>query len=240
MSRLNPLTLFFSAILFLILTFKAETSLHLIWLATSLGLMTAFTQLPIRVIARRVKPFLYFMPVMLILYLPLAVVLSGTGIEEQLRLLALPISRIFLMLSAMTIFLEFTSTAAVLDVVRTIWFKAEGKWRWVENSFQMLYLVFRFFPMFRDEFSTRQTLDKALCFNDTSGRFFNIFTLAHHLPAVVSNIFHRAENLGMSMTIRGFGTKVPRGVAQPRSFGFSDLAAAGICILFILGFRSLA
>ena len=237
---LNPLTWLFSAALFLTLTFKAANVHHLIWLLSSLVITAIIAQLSFSSIVRRVKPFLFFLPVMLATYLPLAVILSGTGIVEQLRLLTMPLLRIFLMLSAMAILLELTSATAVLDAVRTIWFKAGRKWRWVEYAFQMLYLVFRFFPMFKDEFSTRQSLDKALCFNDTSGRFFTIFTFAHHVPAVVSNIFHRADNLGMAMTIRGFGATVPRGVAKQMSFGFSDLAAVGVCILFVFGFSTLA
>jgi len=239
-TRLNPLTWLFAAILFLILTFKATTPLHLIWLASCLGLTAVFNQLSIKSILRRVKPFILFLPVMLVFYLPLAVILSGSGIVDQLRLLVLPLLRIFLMLIAMAVFLGLTSAAAVLDSVRTIWRATGRKWLWVEYAFQMLYLVFRFFPMFRDEFSTRRAMDKALSLNDASGRFAAITRLAQYLPAVVSNIFHRAENLGLAMTVRRFGSTVPRGVALPRYFGLADLATAGVCLLVVLGFSSLA
>lgn len=224
----------------LVLIFSASSPEHFIWLAFSMGLIALINRLSFSTIIHRIKPFIFYLPVMVVLYLLLSILLTGTGVIIQLKVLIMPVLRMIFILLSMAVFLELVSASEVLDSVRTLWRVTGRKWRWVEFAFQMLYLVFRFFPLFRDEFNTRREMEQALSFHYETGKFSNITRLARYLPAIVSNIFHRAENLGLAMTIRRFGETVPRGIALPRYFGLVDMIAMGVIILAFLGYNSLA
>ncbi|MFQ6674267.1 MAG: energy-coupling factor transporter transmembrane component T [Fidelibacterota bacterium] len=239
-ARLNPLTWLAVLVTYLAAVFLSESRGQFAWLAGILGTGLLLERRAIASVVARVRPFVYFLPIMFGFYMAMTHLLTGDPMFAVISSVSVSALRIFIMIVTMSVFLEFTPSVSILDAIRTLWRRTGIRWRRAEDAFQLLYLTFRFFPMLKEEVEGMANVDEALGIPPARRKFDMIKRTVVYLPGLVANCLHRAENLGLAMDTRGYGRVLPRGVASPWHFCPSDAFVFALLVLFLAGFASLA
>ena len=239
-AKLNPLTRVILLATYFVLVLQAESIRQFSWLFITLLTTLLITHVSSRSILFRLGPFLIFFPVMFVLYTVLSLILGDGSVRETVQSVSVATIRILLMICGTALFLELISSTDILDALRTVWRKSGVRWRRVEDAFQLLYLTFRFFPVLKEQVLSMSRLDTALGLPRPGGRIGHMKRMASSLPGLVANCLHRADNLGLAMESRGYGSVLPRGLANPLFFHGADVLALGVLIFFVSGYSALA
>ena len=185
----------------------------------------------------QVKIFVYFFPVMIIIYLVVSFLFTQNTWDNILFEAGFAFSKLILLIMMMALYFEISKNNDLLLAVRSLWSKLNIPWHWVEDLFLFLGLTLRFYPTFQREWDTIRRSKIALGLGGPDGKLQQIKSATQDLPGLILQSYRKAENTASVMIQRGYGNKIPRGVANPILFNNSDLV---LLVLITIGYTILS
>lgn len=188
----------------------------------------------------RIRPFLFLIPVMSVFYIGFSFWFTNETPVAILYIAGKAIVTLLLLVMVMSLYLERNRSRDILTAFRTLWRKMDRPWRGVEEFFLFLGLTLRFYPTFQREWEATQRAQRALGLHQNMSRFGQIKLLIRTLPGIVLYNYRKADEMAIVMKLRGFGRVVPRGVAFPVNFTFTDALLLFLIPGIIFGVRYFA
>ena len=153
------------------LCFFLSFSTSLLFIETFLGWLYHFTIFfiiviynykIINVIISKIKPYIYYFPVMFFLYLLFSLFLTDNNLQIIIFEAIFGFIRLLLMVTSMMYFFEITPNKDIVILLRSIWVKFNFQWKWVENFFLFLSMTLRFYPTFQSNWNSINNIHKNL------------------------------------------------------------------------------
>ncbi len=186
-------------------------------------------------LGRRLKPYLFFLPVMIILYTGFSLLLTADNLVTIVNQGLFAFIKLVLMITIMNIYFLRSSDGEILCALRSLWRKTGLSWRFMEDLFLYLELTLRFFPTFQHDWEQLRESRQALGLNHSGKRLGTIKQAATDLPSLLLRNLSRADEIAHSVVMRGYGQTIPRGVAHPVVYTIVDLLLfLTIAIIFYL------
>ena len=196
---------------------------------------TGFDRTVILAVLSRIKPFIQFFPIMLVIYLAVSIFFTDATIYQAMVEVGFAFLRIVLMISIMSLYFESVGSPNFLLALRSIWFQTGLKWNWMENFFLFLDMTLRFYPSLQRDWITVSQSRESLGFNQNNNRWGKIKQAAQDLPVLLVVNLRKSQDIAMAMELRGFGESLPRCVYNATSFTtWHLLQFAGVVICFYL------
>ena len=196
---------------------------------------TGFDRTVILAVFSRIKPFIQFFPIMLVIYLAMSIFFTHATIYQAMVEVGFAFLRIVLMISIMSLYFESAGSPNFLLALRSIWFQTGLKWNWMENFFLFLDMTLRFYPSLQRDWITASQSRESLGFNQNNNRWGKIKQAAQDLPVLLVINLRKSQDIAMAMELRGFGKSLPRCVYNATSFTtWHLLQFAGVVICFYL------
>lgn len=167
---------------------------------------------------RRLKPFIFFFPVMLVFYVGFSLWLTNNSLGMIVNEAGFGFLKLMLMVAAMALFFETTPIQNILIVIRSVWVKMNLPWRRVEDFFVFLEMTLRFYPTFQDNWKDLRQARAALELEDGSTKWERIRLATRGMPGLLLYNLRRADDVAAAMRLRGYGLRFPRGVTRPIPF----------------------
>lgn len=143
------------------------------------------------------------------------------------------IIKLLLLVTIMSVYIVTSKDHNLILALRSIWSKSKIPWKWVDDMFIFLELTLRFYPSFQREWDTLNRSKIALGLDNSLSRWNKVKAIANDLPGIIVQSYNRAENTASVMIQRGYGSIIPRGVAQPIVFRIADLVFLILIVSFI-------
>ena len=166
----------------------------------------------------KLKPILYYFPVMLIFYLLFSFLLTDNSIKQILNEAFFGFIKILLMISAMAFFFKSTDSEDFINIFRSIWSKANISWKWPENLFVFLSTALRFYPTVQSNWDSLLKTRKSLGFKTGTTHIEKVKIASRSLPSLILYQLYWADEIAIAMKLRGYGKIFPRGVVNPVNF----------------------
>ncbi len=196
---------------------------------------TGFDRTVILAVLSRIKPFIQFFPIMLVIYLAVSIFFTDATIYQAMVEVGFAFLRIVLMISIMGIYFESVGSPNFLLAFRSIWFQTGLKWNWMENFFLFLDMTLRFYPSLQRDWITLSQSRESLGFNQNNNRWDKITLAAQDLPILLVVNLRKSQDIALAMQLRGFGESFPRCVYNATYFTtWHLLQFAGVVICFYL------
>jgi energy-coupling factor transporter transmembrane protein EcfT len=196
---------------------------------------TGFDRTVILAVLSRIKPFIQFFPIMLVIYLAVSIFFTNATIYQAMVEVGFAFLRIVLMISIMGIYFESVGSPNFLLAFRSIWFQTGLKWNWMENFFLFLDMTLRFYPSLQRDWITLSQSRESLGFNQNNNRWDKITLAAQDLPILLVVNLRKSQDIALAMQLRGFGESFPRCVYNATYFTtWHLLQFAGVVICFYL------
>ena len=196
---------------------------------------TGFDRTVILAVFSRIKPFIQFFPIMLVIYLAMSIFFTDATIYQAMVEVGFAFLRIVLMISIMGIYFESVGSPNFLLAFRSIWFQTGLKWNWMENFFLFLDMTLRFYPSLQRDWITLSQSRESLGFNQNNNRWDKITLAAQDLPILLVVNLRKSQDIALAMQLRGFGESFPRCVYNATYFTtWHLLQFAGVVICFYL------
>ena len=197
--------------------------------------MTGFKWTVILAVFFRIKPFILYFPLMLVLYLAVSWLFTDATIYKAMIEVGFAFLRIVLMISIMSLYFESVGSPNFLLALRSLWFQTGLKWNWMENFFLFLDMTLRFYPSLQRDWITVSQSRESLGFNQNNNRWGKIKQTVQDLPVLLVINLRKSQDIAMAMELRGFGKSFPRCVYNATSFTtWHLLQFAGVVICFYL------
>ena len=196
---------------------------------------TGFDRTVILAVFSRIKPFIQFFPIMLVIYLAMSIFFTDATIYQAMVEVGFAFLRIVLMISIMSLYFESVGSPNFLLALRSIWFQTGLKWNWMENFFLFLDMTLRFYPSLQRDWITARQSRESLGFNQNKNSWGKIKQAAQDLPVLLVINLRKSQDIAVAMQLRGFGKSLPRCVYNATSFTTGHLLQfAGVVISFYL------
>ena len=196
---------------------------------------TGFDRTVILAVFSRIKPFIQFFPIMLVIYLAMSIFFTDATIYQAMVEVGFAFLRIVLMISIMSLYFESVGSPNFLLALRSIWFQTGLKWNWMENFFLFLDMTLRFYPSLQRDWITLSQSRDSLGFNQNNKRWDKIKLAAQDLPILLVVNLRKSQDIALAMQLRGFGESLPRCVYNATYFTtWHLLQFAGVIICFYL------
>ena len=196
---------------------------------------TGFDRTVILAVFSRIKPFIQFFPIMLVIYLAVSIFFTDATIYQAMVEVGFAFLRIVLMISIMSLYFESAGSPNFLLALRSIWFQTGLKWNWMENFFLFLDMTLRFYPSLQRDWITLSQSRESLGFNQNNNRWDKIKLAAQDLPILLVVNLRKSQDIALAMQLRGFGESFPRCVYNATYFTtWHLLQFAGVVICFYL------
>lgn len=196
---------------------------------------TGFDRTVILAVLSRIKPFIQFFPIMLVIYLAVSIFFTDATIYQAMVEVGFAFLRIVLMISIMSLYFESAGSPNFLLALRSIWFQTGLKWNWMENFFLFLDMTLRFYPSLQRDWITLSQSRESLGFNQNNNRWDKITLAAQDLPILLVVNLRKSQDIALAMQLRGFGESFPRCVYNATYFTtWHLLQFAGVVICFYL------
>ena len=233
--HIHPLVLFIFFLAFSFSVLLADTLiLWVIYFGTFL-VTTGFDRTVILAVFSRIKPFILYFPLMLVLYLAVSVLFTDATIYQAMFEVGFAFLRIVLMISIMSLYFESVGSPNFLLAFRSLWFQTGLKSNWMENFFLFLDMTLRFYPSLQRDWATVNQSRESLGFNQNNNRWGKIKQATQDLPVLLVINLRRSQDIAVAMQLRGFGQSLPRCVYNATSFTtWHLLQFAGVVICFYL------
>ena len=177
----------------------------------------------IRVIISKIKPFIFYFPVMFFLYLLFSLFLTDNDLKIIIFEAIFGFIRLLFMVTSMMYFFEITPNKDIVILLRSIWVKFNFQWKWVENFFLFLSMTLRFYPTFQSNWNSINNIHKNLGLELKPSRIGKIKKIAKEIPNLLIQELKRADDISLAMNLRGYGKQFPRGVTYPIPFKWNHL-----------------
>ena len=229
----NCIVKFWFFLSFAISVLLADNSTTLIVYTLILTTLLAFSFRHVKPVIIRLKPFIFFLPIMIVLYVVFSIILTAMDFYQIMAEGCFALSKLLVMVAVMSLYFEISKTDDILIAVRSLWSKTKLPWRWAEDSLIFLELTLRFFPTFQRDWEHLRRARTALGLNQTAGRVAQIKQIANDFPALIFLSLRRADETALSIYLRGYGKKIPRGIVNPIPFTVIDgIAFVGVALIF--------
>ena len=196
---------------------------------------TGFDRTVILAVFSRIKPFIQFFPIMLVIYLAMSIFFTDATIYQAMVEVGFAFLRIVLMISIMSLYFESVGSPNFLLALRSLWFQTGLKWNWMENFFLFLDMTLRFYPSLQRDWITLSQSRESLGFNQNNKRWDKIKLAAQDLPILLVVNLRKSQDIALAMQLRGFGESLPRCVYNATYFTtWHLLQFAGVIICFYL------
>ena len=164
------------------------------------------------------KPILYYFPMMLFFYLVFSFFLTDNSINQIINEAFFGFIKIILMISAMSLFFKSSDSEDFVNILRSMWVKANLAWKWPEKIFVFLSTTLRFYPTVQSNWDSLIKTRRSLGFDTGHTHIQKIKIAAKSLPSLILYQLHWADDIAIAMKLRGFGNIFPRGVVKPVNF----------------------
>jgi len=188
----------------------------------------------------RMKPFVFYFPIMLFIYVLFSLLLTDNSIIVILDEAFFGFLKLLLMVAAMTFFIETTPSQNIVVLARSVWVKMGKSWKWVDDFFLFLGMTLRFYPTFQSNWQSIRNSRKALGLENDLSQWAQVKIAAKEMPGMLIHQLRRADDVAMAMILRGYGKQIPRGVTYPISFKINHILQITIVASFFLGIHSFA
>ena len=194
----------------------------------------------VRQVGIRLKPFLFYFPVMILLYVLFSLLLTNNSLSIILMEAIIGFLKLTMMAGAMMFFLESTPSQNIVTLFRSIWLKWNTSWRGVEDFFLFLSMTLRFYPTFQSNWQSLRNSRRALGLESGFTRWKQVQIAAKEMPGLLVHQLRRADDVALAMKLRGYGEQFPRGVTFPIPFEANHIFQMVIISLFYWGIHSIA
>ena len=169
-------------------------------------------------ILTKLKPILYYFPMMIIFYLLFSFLLTDNSIKQILNEAFFGFIKIILMISTMSLFFKTTDTENFINIFRSMWCRTKISWKWPEDIFVFLSTTLRFYPTVQSNWNSLLKTRRSLGFKTGSTHIEKVKIAAKSLPSLILYQLHWADDIATAMKLRGYGRNFPRGVVHPVNF----------------------
>ena len=163
----------------------------------------------------RLKPIIYYFPIMIILYFIFSLFLTDNTLGIILNEAIFGCLKLFFMVGAMMLFFESTQSQDIVIIARSIWVRLNKPWKWVEDFFLFLGMTLRFYPTFQSNWQLLRNTRKSLGLEEDLSYLGQVKIAAKEMPGLLIYQLQRADDIAMAMKLRGYGKQFPRGVTYP-------------------------
>ncbi len=182
-------------------------------------------------IMKRIKPFIFYFPIMLIFYIGFSLLLTDSSIGHITNEAFFGLIKLTLMVGAMMICLESTPSQDMVTMARSMWVKMNRPWRWVEDCFLFLGMTLRFYPTFQSNWTAVMHSRQSLGISTDDSRLAKVKMAAKDMPGMLIHQLRRSGDVATAMALRGYGNICPRGVTHPIPFGRFQVFQIGVITL---------
>jgi len=166
-------------------------------------------------VLHRLKPIIYYFPIMIILYFIFSLFLTDNTLGIILNEAIFGCLKLFFMVGAMMLFFESTQSQDIVIIARSVWVRLNKPWQWVENFFLFLGMTLRFYPTFQSNWQLLRNTRKSLGLEEDLSYLGQVKIAAKEMPGLLIYQLQRADDIAMAMKLRGYGKQFPRGVTYP-------------------------
>ncbi len=232
---LNPLVLLWSVLWGVFILLHIQSLNVVIGLALVMGGYLYGTRRahPDRI--RRIKPFLFFLPLWMVIYVLFSMVFSEFTWRDLLTNSMLITLRFVCLLLLMSWYLSRSGSGDIIRAARSLWARSGRSWPWVDDAFLFIELVLRFFPQFAREWRSVKRARQSIGLVDSGSRRMVIRRSLNDLPGLFLRVYSQADATALTMIQRGYGRRHPRAVLQPVPWTLRDsLVAVGIPLVLLI------
>jgi len=166
-------------------------------------------------VLHRLKPIIYYFPIMIILYFIFSLFLTDNTLGIILNEAIFGCLKLFFMVGAMMLFFESTQSQDIVIIARSVWVRLNKPWQWVEDFFLFLGMTLRFYPTFQSNWQLLRNTRKSLGLEEDLSYLGQVKIAAKEMPGLLIYQLQRADDIAMAMKLRGYGKQFPRGVTYP-------------------------
>ena len=164
---------------------------------------------------------------------------SDRSISTIIMDVTLATLRLIVMVSVMTIYTLKSSSQDVITAFRSIWFKMNLNYRWVEDLLLFFDMTVRFFPTFKEEWRQLERSQKALSISISESFLKKVIQVAQFVPDFIILNLNKSESITRVMEMRGYGESIPRSVFPFIKFTFFDLTLVLLIPIILIGVHSI-
>ena len=166
----------------------------------------------------RLKPFIFYFPLMLILYTGFSMMLTDNPIQIIISEGIFGFLKLLLMVFTMMIFIESTPSQDIVNLARSIWVKINRPWLLIENLFLFLSMTLRFYPTFQANWNAIRNSYRMLGLESDLSNVRLLKIAVEEIPGLLIYQLRRSDDVANAMKLRGYGKQIPRGVTYPIPF----------------------
>ena len=187
----------------------------------------------------RTRPFWKYFPLTGLIFFVISFLVSDRSISTIIMDVTLATLRLIVMVSVMTIYTLKSSSQDVITAFRSIWFKMNLNYRWVEDLLLFFDMTVRFFPTFKEEWRQLERSQKALSISISESFLKKVIQVAQFVPDFIILNLNKSESITRVMKMRGYGESIPRSVFPFIKFTFFDLTLVLLIPIILIGVHSI-
>ena len=187
----------------------------------------------------RTRPFWKYFPLTGLIFFVISFLVSDRSISTIIMDVTLATLRLIVMVSVMTIYTLKSSSQDVITAFRSIWFKMNLNYRWVEDLLLFFDMTVRFFPTFKEEWRQLERSQKALSISISESFLKKVIQVAQFVPDFIILNLNKSESITRVMKMRGYGESIPRSVFPFIKFTFFDLTLILLIPIIMIGVHSI-
>ncbi len=167
-------------------------------------------------------PFWKYFPIMGFIFFSISFLVSGREIPIILLDVSLATIRLLVLVSVMTVYTLQAKSDDIISATRSLWYKMNFSWRWVEDLLLFFDMTIRFFPTFKEEWQQMERSQKALSISSPNNFTKKAFQVAYFIPDFIILNLNKADSITGVMEMRGYGQTFPRSIYPLISFRLID------------------
>ena len=157
----------------------------------------------------RLKPFIFYFPVMLIFYTGFSIMLTNNPIHLIISEGIFGFLKLTLMVFAMMIFIESTPSQDIVNLARSIWVKINRPWLLIENIFLFLSMTLRFYPTFQANWNAIRNSYRMLGLESDLSNVRLLKIAVEEMPGLLIYQLRRSDDVANAMKLRGMENRFP-------------------------------
>ena len=173
-------------------------------------------------------------------YFLISIIISQSTLWQIFQEISTAMMKFLMVMAIMNLYTVGSGSRSVFQALRSIWVHFNKPWRKIENWFLFLEMTLRFYPSLQREWTRLQGIHKALGLTVEQGKVSRWKETSLQMPGIIMIHLHKADDIAHAMTMRGYGTSIPRGVAQPIPFTFLHFSMLVIISYIFITIHSLA
>lgn len=236
----HPLVQFWVTISLAFFLMKSGSFSEWMVFAFILGMGIRYKKMKISWLTGKIRAYLIFLPIMLILYTCFSHWLSVQTLRESILTGLLAMVKLLSLIILMTVYLDTSKGGNFLHSLRSLWVETGLGWKWVDHLFIFLNLVFRFYPAIQMEWETMEKAQKAMRIPEKTSKIGKLSEILMNVPVLIVLYLRRSDLMAAIMEKRGYGTHFPRGIVDPVRFGFNHIFAIVLSTTFLMGADAIA